>query len=89
MSFWLEDLQLSKTLQKKKRKEKKRNLHLDTFQANVQNIKNKEEILRATREKRSLIYKGPIIELTVNFSSATTDAKRVEEHPQSAEGKEL
>lgn len=30
----------------------------------------KEEILKATREKRSLIYQGPIIELTVNFSSA-------------------
>lgn len=26
------------------------------------------------------IYKGPIIELTVNFSSATTDAKRQWNH---------
>lgn len=42
----------------------------------MKNIKNREEILKATREKRSLIYKGPIIELTVNFSSATKDAKR-------------
>lgn len=42
----------------------------------MKNVESKEEILKATREKRELIYQVPIIELTVNFSSATIDAKR-------------
>ena len=40
------------------------------------NIKDKEKILKATREKQQITYKGTLIKLSANFSIETLQAKR-------------
>ena len=39
-------------------------------------IKDKEKLLKATREKRQITYKGTPIRLTADFSAETLRAKR-------------
>ena len=39
-------------------------------------IKEKEKLLKATREKRQIIYKGTPIRLTADFSAETLQARR-------------
>ena len=39
-------------------------------------IKDKEKLLKATREKRQIIYKGTPIRLTADFSAETLQARR-------------
>ena len=39
-------------------------------------IKNKEKLLKATREKRQITYKGTTIRLTADFSAETLQARR-------------
>lgn len=39
-------------------------------------IKNKEEILKAAREKKQNMLKGNVINLSANFSGDTMKAKR-------------
>lgn len=39
-------------------------------------IKEKEKILKATREKKLVIYKGTLIKLPVDFSAETLYARR-------------
>jgi len=38
--------------------------------------KDKEKILRAAREKREVTYKGPLIRLSVDFSTEMFQARR-------------
>ena len=40
------------------------------------NIKHKEKLLKATREKRQITYKGTPIRLTADFSAETLQARR-------------
>ena len=40
------------------------------------NIKDKEKLLKATREKRKITYKGTPIRLTADFSAETLQARR-------------
>ena len=40
------------------------------------NIKDKEKLLKATREKRQITYKGTPIRLTADFSAETLQARR-------------
>ena len=40
-------------------------------------IKDKEKLLKATREKRQITYKGTPISLTADFSAETLQARRV------------
>ena len=42
----------------------------------VTKIKDKEKLLRATREKRQITYKGTPIRLTADFSAETLQARR-------------
>ena len=39
-------------------------------------IKDKEKLLKATREKQQIIYKGTPIRLTADFSAETLQARR-------------
>ena len=39
-------------------------------------IKDKEKLLKATREKRQITYKGTPIRLTADFSTETLQARR-------------
>ena len=39
-------------------------------------IKDKEKLLKATREKRQITYKGTPISLTADFSAETLQARR-------------
>ena len=39
-------------------------------------IKDKEKLLKATREKRQITYKGTLIRLTADFPAETLQAKR-------------
>ena len=39
-------------------------------------IKDKEKLLKATREKRQITYKGTPIRLTADFSAETLQARR-------------
>ena len=43
-------------------------------------IKYKEKILKATREKQQIIYKGILIRLTADLSAETASQKVVAEH---------
>ena len=47
-------------------------------------MKDKERILKATRETESINYKGTPIRLSNNFYRNTTGQKRVARHTQSA-----
>ena len=40
-------------------------------------IKHKEKILKTTREKRKIIYKGTFIRLIADFSAETLQARRI------------
>ena len=39
-------------------------------------IKDKENLLKATREKRQIMYKGTPVRLTADFSAETLQARR-------------
>ena len=43
-------------------------------------IKHKDKVLKATREKRQITYKGQPIRLSANFSTETLQARREGHH---------
>jgi hypothetical protein len=50
---------------------------------------NKERILKATKEKRKVIYKGKLIRITAGFSTQTLNARSMERHNPGLERKQL
>ena len=52
-------------------------------------IKDKERILRATREKETVTYKGVPIRLSADFSKETLQARRGKEVFKVMKGKDL
>lgn len=64
------------TQEAKAKQDKPKETHDDTHQVNFCKLKTKEEILKAARETGNLSYQGKTINMTVDFSSETTEARR-------------
>ena len=58
------------------RQDKPKEKHAETHSNQVDKIKDKEKLLKATREKRQITCKGTPIRLTADFSAETLQARR-------------
>jgi hypothetical protein len=52
-----------------------RHIIIKTFRTN-QNMQNKERILKATKKKRQITYKGKSIRIIADFSTQTLNARQ-------------